>query len=627
MYFSGLAQPYTVAPTVYAPYSTAGTIVWPGPTIDDAVLGPFPIGFTFCFFGTNYTQFYVGSNGWIGFSPGQPATFTSSPIPSVAASTPKNCIMGPWQDWYAVLSGVGAVKYQTIGEAPCRKLVVTFDQTPFFSCTSVQGTFQMVLNEGSNIVENVLVNKPACLQWAGGTAVQGLHDITGTIAVTVPGRNSTQWVAQNESWIYTPNPSSGCSSISGGTDSLYFLSQDLTTAIPPAKPTYILDCESDSLMIYFSAPVNCNSVSTNASELRLINSLNQSYPIVSQTAFCDSLGRTDSVLIKFLSPVYQNGRYYIITKDAIDGDTYTGGCGKIINQNDTIEINVTNCYEYSTPLDLINVTVLENKDIEVTWKTPANFDTSYFQGYKVLRNMLIYGGSYNLLSEVSSYTDTVFLDLEPSVNVAERAYDYQIVLKVRRNPDTPPSDSIASIFLQNTDGLLNGDTPVVATLAWNSYWGWPNPSYGIYIKDDSPTGTWSLVGTTTDTTFGFLAEDTPGNYCLKINTQDTVANLQSESNWLCFSIIEQKIDTPAVIIPNIITPNGDGINDTWVITNIDFHPDAEISVTNRWGTPVLKTKNYQNDWTPAGNVSPGIYYYVISFPNGENKQGTLTILK
>ena len=57
-------------------------------------------GFSFCFFGNTYTQFYVGSNGWVSFTGGQPSAYTSATIPSTGASVPKNCIMAPWQDWH-----------------------------------------------------------------------------------------------------------------------------------------------------------------------------------------------------------------------------------------------------------------------------------------------------------------------------------------------------------------------------------------------------------------------------------------------------------------------------------------------------------------------------------------------
>jgi gliding motility-associated-like protein len=170
---------------------------------DDSQQGPFNIGFTFCFFGQTYTQFYVGSNGWISFSPGQSTTFTSAPIPNAGPTIPKNCIMGPWQDWHPGLGG--QIRYQVQGAAPCRKLVVSWTNVPMFSCTNLQGTFHIVIYESTNIIENHIVSKPNCVQWAGGTAVQGLHNLAGNTAITVPGRNSTQWTTNNNSYRYTPS--------------------------------------------------------------------------------------------------------------------------------------------------------------------------------------------------------------------------------------------------------------------------------------------------------------------------------------------------------------------------------------------------------------------------------------
>ena len=87
---------YGVTNIPYVAQTNTGTQLF---MTDDSQQGPFNIGFNFCFFGQTYTQFYVGSNGWISFSGGQPTTFTSSPIPTGNALVPKNSIMGPWQDW------------------------------------------------------------------------------------------------------------------------------------------------------------------------------------------------------------------------------------------------------------------------------------------------------------------------------------------------------------------------------------------------------------------------------------------------------------------------------------------------------------------------------------------------
>lgn len=190
---------YAIAGIGYAPNSyTSGTVV---PSSDDTQSGPFPIGFNFEFFGTCYTQFYIGSNGWVAFSP-QPTTYASSAIPSTGASIPKNCVMGPWQDWLPAASNI---RYQTLGILPNRRLVVSWNACPMYSCTSNLGTFQIVLYESTNVIENFIQNKPNCMAWSGGTGVQGVHNAAGTVAFTVPGRNSTAWTATNEGWRYTPN--------------------------------------------------------------------------------------------------------------------------------------------------------------------------------------------------------------------------------------------------------------------------------------------------------------------------------------------------------------------------------------------------------------------------------------
>jgi gliding motility-associated-like protein len=167
---------------------------------DDSQQGPFNIGFTFCFYGNTYNQFYIGSNGWISFSPNQPTTYTSASIPSVA--NPVNSVMGAWQDWNPGIGG--QVRYQVQGTAPCRKLVVSWINVPFYSCTSVTGTFHIVLYESTNIIEVHIQNKQFCA-WANGTAVQGIQNSNGTQAVTTPGRNSTQWTAQNDGRRWTPS--------------------------------------------------------------------------------------------------------------------------------------------------------------------------------------------------------------------------------------------------------------------------------------------------------------------------------------------------------------------------------------------------------------------------------------
>jgi gliding motility-associated-like protein len=67
-------------------------------------------------------------------------------------------------------------------------------------------------------------------------------------------------------------------------------------------------------------------------------------------------------------------------------------------------------------------------------------------------------------------------------------------------------------------------------------------------------------------------------------------------------------------IANIITPNGDGINDIWYIEKIKYYPNNEVQIFNIYGQPVYQKKNYNNEWDATYNGSPlpdGTYYYVL----------------
>ncbi|WP_460319277.1 DUF7507 domain-containing protein, partial [Algoriphagus taiwanensis] len=63
-------------------------------------------------------------------------------------------------------------------------------------------------------------------------------------------------------------------------------------------------------------------------------------------------------------------------------------------------------------------------------------------------------------------------------------------------------------------------------------------------------------------------------------------------------------------IPNVITPNGDGDNDTFEIKGLGKFTASEIVILNRYGDHVLEKSNYQNDWDAPGQVA-GTYFYVL----------------
>jgi len=190
---------YTIENIAFAPETVGGNSIFLG---DDENSSALPIGFTFCFFNNQYTQFHIGANGFITFS--NPAGW--SPFNTVAIPTtgnfPKNCIFAAWQDWNPMTGGV-PIRYQTVGVAPNRKLIVSFVNVPLFQCNTALGTFQIVIHEGTNIIENHITSKPFC-EWQDGLATQGLHNANGTYAVVVPGRNNSVWTTNNESVRFVP---------------------------------------------------------------------------------------------------------------------------------------------------------------------------------------------------------------------------------------------------------------------------------------------------------------------------------------------------------------------------------------------------------------------------------------
>ena len=188
---------------------TGLTPVDAGITADDGWSSVIPIGFTFNFYGTNYTQCIIGSNGCLGFDVTYATAYNTWPISSTLATDPgsgdiHNLIAGPWCDIY--IPAGGTVMYSTVGTAPNRKFEVTFCGEAMFSCTTQWITSQIIIYETSNIAEVHIGHHTYCTSWNGGYAECGVKNAAGSSAVTAPGRDyPANWNATNEAWRFTPS--------------------------------------------------------------------------------------------------------------------------------------------------------------------------------------------------------------------------------------------------------------------------------------------------------------------------------------------------------------------------------------------------------------------------------------
>jgi gliding motility-associated-like protein len=128
-----------------------------------------------------------------------------------------------------------------------------------------------------------------------------------------------------------------------------------------------------------------------------------------------------------------------------------------------------------------------------------------------------------------------------------------------------------------------------------------------------PPYTWSWNGGSTDTVRMALAV---GSYSFTVTDQnqcvrDTVADVKEG---ICNDIV----------VYNALTPNGDGVNDVWVIKGIQDYPDASVEVFDKWGDRVYQKDHYLNEWDGHGSngslLPDGTYFYIIKL-NAVNASG------
>lgn len=170
---------------------------------DDEFTPVIPLGFNFCFMGSQYTSLVISANGLISFDLSLANNFSdweTEPIPTLDP-TAANSVMGPWHDIDPSVGGT--IRYQSLGLAPNRRFVVTFLNVPNFDCTAQLNTQQIKLFEGSNDIEIHVQNRIVCTTWDDGHAVLGLNGPNGVVGIAAPGRNDLPWAATNEAWAFS----------------------------------------------------------------------------------------------------------------------------------------------------------------------------------------------------------------------------------------------------------------------------------------------------------------------------------------------------------------------------------------------------------------------------------------
>jgi len=419
-------------------------------------------------------------------------------------------------------------------------------------------------------------------------------------------------------------------------------------------------CFDSVITIEFNNNVRCASV--DPTDFRLVGPDGISRPVVAVETNCQFL--VSRVLdLKLDKPLDIDGNYVLQLRRGNDGNTLTNECGIELSEFYTLLIPVNGCPKPSYDLD--GLTVENDLNIRLEWSGNAALqDPAILNSFDAWNIYRAESGQrpFQLLKVIKNPQAQSFIDaFAPNgFYVDNYSYDYQVQL-VYNGKGRNLSRYCSSINLKiDTDQRTAQELPVY----WNHYQciSAAVRNYDLYMgrRDTSlpaPGIKWQLFDQTTDSSrvisIPKANTQNQGTYALRVVARDVNGSAKidsSESNWVYYFINyypPNQQDPPqlagTLIIPNIITPNDDGINDRFYINaplDGQQYENISLSIFNRHGEEVYymadfaSINNSEQGWNGKNNdgqaLASGVYFYVIKVENpqsneSETLQGTLTI--
>lgn len=170
---------YTCVTSAYPSGPSYNFETLPSPTTvslgDDQVSGAISFGFNFNYYGTDYSSFYISSNGFLTLLSGQSnGCCSGQPLPSTGS--PNGTIAGWWEDLNPNYGGT--IRYQLLGTYPYRRMLVEFNDIQHYG-TGNAVTMQYKLYETTNNIEVHYAAAPS----DGGNHSAGIENASGTIGL------------------------------------------------------------------------------------------------------------------------------------------------------------------------------------------------------------------------------------------------------------------------------------------------------------------------------------------------------------------------------------------------------------------------------------------------------------
>ncbi|TSA27026.1 MAG: hypothetical protein D4R67_06805 [Bacteroidetes bacterium] len=150
---------------------------------------------------------------------------------------------------------------------------------------------------------------------------------------------------------------------------------------------------------------------------------------------------------------------------------------------------------------------------------------------------------------------------------------------------------------------------------------------GNYLISWEPSG-WVADPTNIETYTIPLVSDT---WFILTVTDRVLGCTRSDSLWIQVNASPPP-EPDCLAVYNVITPNGDGFNDTWIITCIEQYSDNTVQILNRWGDRIRRYERYDNTtrvWDGTNErgepVPDGTYYYILTIKDMESKTGWIFV--
>jgi gliding motility-associated-like protein len=265
-------------------------------------------------------------------------------------------------------------------------------------------------------------------------------------------------------------------------------------------------------------------------------------------------------------------------------------------------------------LNVASVDLQDDRKINLALSVPNN--TGNANRVQILRRV---AGSTSAFANVGNVPNTATTFTDTSVDADAAAYEYKAEL-------TNACGDVLASFQHTTirtqalaaEGGAGRDEGKV-TVSWNAYQGFAVQQYRLYRR--AANGTAELVQTVAGTATSVqLTTGSAGfDQCFRIEAVGP-GTLTSSSNEACVQFAND------LVFYNVVTPNGDNLNDQFIIKNVELYPGNSLAIFNRWGKEIYQTSSYRNTFD-ASTASAGVYYYLLKLPDGRSFKGWFDVVK